>query len=76
VPEGYRGADAGFEVQFHRYNENTLISTRNFSLPAELAARLKRDIETWIFGRNDCADDLPAPPVSHESAPMRGQGIY
>lgn len=54
--------DEGFEVQFHPYNNNTLISTRNLSLPPELAARLKHDIETWIFGGNDCGDGAPPPP--------------
>lgn len=50
-----KGDDAQvFYVQFHPYNENTLISTRNKSVPPELAARLRRDVETWIFGRNDC----------------------
>jgi len=44
----------GFVIQFFPFNENTLISTRNFSLPVELAAKLKRDVETWIFGRGGC----------------------
>lgn len=44
-----------FEVQFHPYNENTLISTRNFALPAELANKLKRDLETWILRSADCS---------------------
>lgn len=43
-----------FEVQFHKYNENTLISTRNLGLPIELASRLKRDLETWILRTSDC----------------------
>lgn len=45
-----------FIVQFFPFNNNTLISTRNLSLPLDLAERMKRDIETWIFGRNDCGD--------------------
>ena len=45
---------AAFEVEFHSFNDNTLISTRNLSLPMELAARLKRDVETWIFGDKGC----------------------
>ncbi|HKJ60917.1 MAG TPA: hypothetical protein VKA94_02835 [Hyphomicrobiales bacterium] len=48
--------ESQFVVQFFPFNNNTLISTRNLSMPLELAARLKRDIETWIFGRNDCGD--------------------
>lgn len=48
--------DNQFVIQFFPFNNNTLISTRNLSLPLELAARLKRDIETWIFGQNDCGD--------------------
>jgi hypothetical protein len=50
-----RGEDAqAFFVQFSPFNENTLISTRNKSFPPELAARLRRDVETWIFGRSNC----------------------
>lgn len=48
-----------FVIQFHAFNENTLISTRNVSFPPELAAKLKRDVETWIFGRTDCKDPTP-----------------
>ncbi|MEJ2228871.1 MAG: hypothetical protein P8Y67_11680 [Alphaproteobacteria bacterium] len=43
-----------FFVQFSPFNENTLISTRSKSFPPELATRLRRDVETWIFGRSDC----------------------
>ena len=50
-----------FIVQFYPFNDNTLISTRNVSFPVELAARLKRDVETWIFGRSAC--DEPPPPA-------------
>ncbi|WP_125461649.1 MULTISPECIES: hypothetical protein [Rhodomicrobium] len=45
-----------FIVQFYPFNDNTLISTRNQSFPVELAARLKRDVETWIFGRGECEE--------------------
>lgn len=48
--------ESQFVVQFFPFNNNTLISTRNLTMPLELAARLKRDIETWIFGQNDCGD--------------------
>lgn len=43
-----------FLVQFYPFNNNTLISTRNLSFPVSLAARMKRDVETWIFGRSGC----------------------
>ncbi len=58
--QGYRG-DQGFEVEFHPYNENTLISTRNLSMSPELAAKLRRDIETWAFGRSECGGGAPQP---------------
>jgi hypothetical protein len=45
-----------FIIQFYPFNDNTLISTRNTSFPAELAARMKRDVETWIFGRAECQE--------------------
>jgi hypothetical protein len=53
--EGAQGKEA-FEVAFHPYNDNTLISTRNLTMPSDLAKRLKHDIETWIFGRKDCGE--------------------
>lgn len=56
-----------FIVQFHAFNENTLISTRNLSFPAELAARLKHDVETWIFGRGECKE--AAPPAGYAGVP-------
>ena len=56
-----------FVVQFHAFNENTLISTRNLSLPAELATRLKHDVETWIFGNGECKE--PAPPAGYAGVP-------
>ncbi len=50
-----KGEDAQvFYVQFSPFNDNTLISTRSQSFPPELAARLRQDVETWIFGRSDC----------------------
>ncbi len=52
-----------FQVQFTPFNENTLISTRSAAFPPELAARLKRDVETWIFGRDDCGG--PAVPGAY-----------
>ncbi len=43
-----------FEVQFHKYNENTLIVTRNVSLPPDLLTRVKRDIQLWALSNRDC----------------------
>lgn len=49
------GSDAeAFEVQFHKYNENTLIVTRNVSLPPELLTKVKRDIQLWALSSPDC----------------------
>ncbi|MGO9483228.1 MAG: hypothetical protein ACLPX9_01405 [Rhodomicrobium sp.] len=48
------GASEAFEVQFHKYNENTLIVTRNLSLPPELLTKVKRDIQLWTLGNRDC----------------------
>jgi hypothetical protein len=56
-----------FLIQFHAFNENTLISTRNLSFPADLAAKLKRDVETWIFGRGECKET--APPAGYADVP-------
>lgn len=44
-----------FEVQFHKYNDNTLIVTRNISLPPELLTRVKRDIQLWALTNSDCS---------------------
>ena len=63
-----QGAQAQiFVIQFHAFNENTLISTRNQSFPVELAARLKHDVETWIFGRAECKE--AAPPAGYAGVP-------
>lgn len=62
------GGPQAFVIQFYPFNENTLISTRNIALPVELAARLKRDVETWIFGQGDCQD--PAGRIASPSAPQ------
>ncbi len=43
-----------FEVEFHKYNENTLIGTRNISLPPDLMAKLQRDIQLWVLTSRDC----------------------
>lgn len=43
-----------FEVQFHKYNENTLIVTRNVSLPDELLTKVNRDIQLWTLNGSDC----------------------
>ena len=61
--EGYQdvkifdgGGDAPvFEIQFHKYNENTLIVTRNVSLAASLLTKVKRDIQLWALAGPDCS---------------------
>lgn len=54
APAGEAQQKAAFEVEFHAFNGNTLISTRNLSLQSEMAARLKKDVETWVFGDKGC----------------------
>jgi hypothetical protein len=50
------GGDAPvFEIQFHKYNENTLIVTRNVSLSDSLLTRVKRDIQLWALAGPDCS---------------------
>ncbi len=48
------GGLEAFEVQFHKYNENTLIVTRNVSLPQDALTRVKRDIQLWALNSPDC----------------------
>jgi hypothetical protein len=43
-----------FEIQFHKYNDNTLIVTRNFSMPPDLLIKVKRDIQLWALAGRDC----------------------
>lgn len=43
-----------FVIQFHAFNENTLIVTRNQGFPPPLAAYLKRDVEGWLLERDGC----------------------
>lgn len=47
--------ELAFLVQFHAFNDNTLIVTRNQGFPPPLAAYLKRDVEGWILERDGCA---------------------
>lgn len=64
------GSDAQtFLVQFYSFNNNTLISTRNLSFPVELAARLKRDVETWVFGRSTCESATGSAITAGATAP-------
>lgn len=58
-----------FVVQFHPFNDNTLISTRNLAFPPAVAAYMMRDVETWVFGQPDCAppDAASVPPQSPAS---------
>ncbi len=72
------GSDAQvFLVQFYPFNNNTLISTRNLSFPVDLAARLKRDVETWIFGRSGCdgSDDATISAGAPEPLPKISSAI-
>jgi len=48
------GVAIAFEIQFHKYNDNTLIVTRNFSLPPDLLTKAKRDIQLWALTGQDC----------------------
>jgi hypothetical protein len=47
--------ELAFLIQFHAFNDNTLIVTRNQNFPAPLAAYLKRDVEGWLLERDGCA---------------------
>jgi len=51
---GAGGNSEVFEVQFHKYNDNTLIVTRNVSLPPDLLTKVKRDIQLWALTSQDC----------------------
>jgi len=61
-PDGYQDVkifgEAGnlelFEVQFHKYNDNTLIVTKNIGLPPEILGKVKRDIQLWALSSPDC----------------------
>ncbi|NJM33452.1 MAG: hypothetical protein HC850_00750 [Rhodomicrobium sp.] len=70
ITSGQGSQAQSFIIQFYPFNENTLISTRNISFPVELAAKMKRDVETWIFGRTQCDDPVrqeisaPGPQIS------------
>ncbi len=73
-----RGLEA-FAVEFHAFNENTLIATRNRGFPQPLAAQLRRDVESWIFERPGCdaiSDPIAGapPPDSSLKAPPSGPG--
>ena len=62
-----------FVVQFSPFNDNTLIATRNVSFPQDLAARMKHDVETWIFGGNDCGSQSGATPALLRSNDVQTQ---
>lgn len=49
------GVAIAFEIQFHKYNDNTLIVTRNFTLPPTVLTKVKRDIQLWALTGPDCA---------------------
>ncbi len=48
------GGPPVFEIQFHKYNDNTLIVTRNVSLSDSLLTKVKRDIQLWALAGPDC----------------------
>ena len=52
---GAGGGSEAFEVQFHKYNENTLIVTRNISLTPDVLTKVKRDIQLWAPVGTDCS---------------------
>lgn len=66
-----------FQVHFYPYNDNTLISTRNLSLPEALARELQVSIETWLLDENRCpskqiaAEQAPAAPLAEAPADTR-----
>lgn len=66
--------DSLFLIQFHTFNDNTLIVTRNENFSPPLAAYLKRDVEGWILERDGCdapdasAKDGGAQPPAYGSA--------
>jgi hypothetical protein len=73
------GASEGrFIIQFHAFNDNTLIVTRNQGFPPPLAAYLKRDVEGWVLERDGCVAteastkdpglNADAPPADYGSA--------
>ncbi len=49
------GEATAFEIQFHKYNDNTLIVTRNFSLPQNVLTKVKRDIQLWALASPECS---------------------
>ncbi len=49
------GAGVAFEIQFHKYNDNTLIVTRNFSLAPNILNKIKRDIQLWALAGPECS---------------------
>jgi hypothetical protein len=48
------GSAEAFEVQFHQYNENTLIVTKNISMPPDILTRISRDIQLWPLSGTEC----------------------
>jgi hypothetical protein len=43
-----------FEIQFFSRHDNTLIATRNHSMPKPLADALELSIETWLMDSGQC----------------------
>lgn len=76
------GRTPAFVIQFHAFNDNTLIATRNLTFPLPVAAQLKRNVETWVLERIDCTgadgDVYGQPPATSgdlkSSAGQNGSG--
>ena len=47
--------DPFLAINFHSFHGNTLIATRDGGLPPQLAAQLKRDLESWTLNAPGCS---------------------
>ena len=72
------GEGPSLAVNFHSFHGNTLITTRDFGLPPQLAAQLKRDIETWTLNAPGCNAPRdaasPSAPATLQAARPRRSG--
>ncbi len=46
-----------FQIQFYPHNNNTVVATRNFALPATLSDELERSVELWLLDPAQCRRD-------------------
>ncbi len=51
------GRTPAFEIQFFPRDDNTLIATRNHTMPKPLADALELSIETWLMDTGRCRGD-------------------